>query len=315
MPLEPVLVVTTPATTHDLTVIDNVKAELGITDQSKDALFTRWVSVASRTIEVYCRRIFAQETVTETFYQPTSFQGLPLGVSITPPLVPMPLRFDRAPSLRLSRYPVTQIQSVTEDQTTLYPLITLTQAALTSIASDSGGTVTFGGGDPVAAGLQVGMTFNVVGSTGNEIDGMNFLITGFSGPTNEVVSVTPPPATTTASTLFTLETVPDYLIDEIDGLLYRLDCNGNLIKFSGSQIVVSYTGGYVVPTNTPLDLEQACIQLVTLRYFTAQRDPTLRSINIPGVQEETYWVGARGDDGAMPPEIAGLLEPYREIHV
>ncbi len=30
---------------------------------------------------------------------------------------------------------------------------------------------------------------------------------------------------------------------------------------------------------------------------------------------EQYWVGATGDDGAMPPEIAALLDPFRTVTV
>lgn len=88
----------------------------------------------------------------------------------------------------------------------------ITQATLTSIASSNSGTITFGGGNPVTAGLGVGMIINITGSTGNAIDGQNFLITGFSGGSNDTMSVTPPPATTSASTTFSIA-VPGAIVE------------------------------------------------------------------------------------------------------
>ena len=66
----------------------------------------------------------------------------------------------------------------------------------TSVVSDaSTSTFTFAGGDPVSEGYRVGdiMRFATLAATAN--NGVNFMITGFSGTSNRVVAVTPAPVT------------------------------------------------------------------------------------------------------------------------
>jgi len=70
---------------------------------------------------------------------------------------------------------------------------TADQSTLTSIAaSHSAGTITFGGGDPVAAGFGVGSVIRITGS-GSAIDDTNFTILGFGGTSHRTVTVTPAP--------------------------------------------------------------------------------------------------------------------------
>ena len=90
------LTVTTPATTYDLTVVETVRAELGITDRAEDENLARWITQASRIIAEYCNRVFARETVSETFRLAT-----------------------RNGDLLLSRYPVVSIASVIDNGETL----------------------------------------------------------------------------------------------------------------------------------------------------------------------------------------------------
>jgi hypothetical protein len=220
------LVVMTPAASYDMTTLDVVKDELAITDTSADARLKRWITASSRTIQNYTRRVFAQETVVETFYQSGVNAGIPLGVPIVPPLIPLAMpRYDAMWAIRLKRFPVGAMASITVDGNTL----------------DTSG----------------------------------------------------------------------YFLDANCGLLYRTDSSGNPVRWLCQQVVVTYTGGYA--DNLPPDLELACITLVRGLWFASRRDPSLRQISIPNVQEETYWVGQRGDDGAVPPEVAGRLDPYREV--
>jgi hypothetical protein len=76
----------------------------------------------------------------------------------------------------------------------------------TSVVSDaSTSTFTFGGGDPVTEGYRVGdiIRFATLAATAN--NGVNFMITGFSGTSNRVVAVTPAPVTdAVADTSFTV---------------------------------------------------------------------------------------------------------------
>jgi hypothetical protein len=80
------------------------------------------------------------------------------------------------------------------------------QTTLTSIvASVSASTLTFAGGDPVAAGLRAGMMVRL-SATGTANDNHNFTIIGFSGTNNRVLTVDPKPVADIAApvTTFTL---------------------------------------------------------------------------------------------------------------
>ena len=96
------LTVTTPATAtpagteYDLITVATARAALGILDQTEDATLQGFVSRASGVIAGYCKRVFAVETVTETF------------------------RLDRLQEdLLLSRYPVIAVASIVENGNTL----------------------------------------------------------------------------------------------------------------------------------------------------------------------------------------------------
>lgn len=95
------LVVTTPATSSDLTVLSTVKEELGIAaqDNTNDAVLNKAIRRASGIVTEYCGQKFAQETVTETF-RPEYPRG---GCAY------------QATELLLRRRPVSSITSVTVD--------------------------------------------------------------------------------------------------------------------------------------------------------------------------------------------------------
>lgn len=105
------LTIITAANSFDLTLLATVKAELGITDRSEDENLQRWIRQASDAISKYCNRVFAQETVSETFRLKCREEGL-----------------------LLKRFPVTQIVSVVENDTTL-------TASDYELASDGGAGV------------------------------------------------------------------------------------------------------------------------------------------------------------------------------
>jgi hypothetical protein len=106
----PVLIVTTPATSFDLTRLATVKAELGITDRKSDALLKGYISQASDAVAQFCNRVFAIETVTETFRLGHAHQ----------PLLYQSFRRDHHTSeLILKRYPVIAVASVTENDVLL----------------------------------------------------------------------------------------------------------------------------------------------------------------------------------------------------
>lgn len=110
----------------------------------------------------------------------------------------------------------------------------------------------------------------------------------------------------------------DYELDTDTGVLYRL-CSDYRTCWTACKITVVYIAGFVLPGTAspavrtlPQDLEDAALRLIKAEYNARQRDPMLKSQDIPGVIAETYWVGAPSDDSAaMPPEVTALLNPHR----
>lgn len=90
------LTVTSPASTYDLTLLATVKSELGITDRSEDEKLARWITQASGEVSKRLNRVFARETISETFRATSRQDGL-----------------------LLSRFPVSEIVSIIENDTTL----------------------------------------------------------------------------------------------------------------------------------------------------------------------------------------------------
>ena len=90
--MNPILTVTSPASSYDLTTLAAVKTALGITTGDDDTRISTWITQASKRIETYCNRVFPVEAVSEVF------------------------RLDRGlDKLVLGRAPVTAITTVTED--------------------------------------------------------------------------------------------------------------------------------------------------------------------------------------------------------
>jgi hypothetical protein len=89
------ITIVTPATSTDLTTLDTVKTELGLTDSTYNALLTRFIKVASSAIETFCGRDFAYQVITET---------IPMGGE---------------QRILLSRFPVVSLTSVTYEGVTV----------------------------------------------------------------------------------------------------------------------------------------------------------------------------------------------------
>lgn len=86
--------------------------------------------------------------------------------------------------------------------------VTLDETDLTSVAFDSvAGTATFGGGDPVALGLGVGMSVVFTNLATTENNDKRVVILGFSGANNRTMKIYPPLTTETADSEFTVATV------------------------------------------------------------------------------------------------------------
>jgi hypothetical protein len=83
------LTINTPASSYDLTTLAIAREELNISDDQSDGMLRRWISETSILLATACNRTFGLETVSETF------RG-------------------RRGAVRLSRYPVTALASVTD---------------------------------------------------------------------------------------------------------------------------------------------------------------------------------------------------------
>jgi hypothetical protein len=104
-------------------------------------------------------------------------------------------------------------------------------------------------------------------------------------------------------------------LDPEPALLYRLGTVGTGAGWYGAVIAVTYAAGYALPDDQPRPIGQACLLLLRHRW-TGDRDPTIRAENVSGVIDTQYWVGGLpGENAAMPPEAAALLNPYRELRI
>lgn len=101
------LTVVTPADSQDLTTLETVKRDLGITDEDevRDVRLTDYIQQASGACADYCGRTFGEETVSETF----RWRRRPRVSNL------------RWPLLRLERRPIVSVTSVVEDDVTLDP--------------------------------------------------------------------------------------------------------------------------------------------------------------------------------------------------
>lgn len=103
----------------------------------------------------------------------------------------------------------------------------------------------------------------------------------------------------------------EYEVDGSSGILWRLSSDTR-ISWAGYKIAVTYTGGFELLATLPRDVERACIEQIKALFYGGPRDPNLKSVDVPGVMSETYWVGGVGEDDAVCPQAADRLAAYRK---
>jgi hypothetical protein len=107
----------------------------------------------------------------------------------------------------------------------------------------------------------------------------------------------------------TLVAGTDFLADNEHGWLYRLDREGRPKDWAPDPVTVAYSAGY---ETIPADVVDAIASMVKIRWFAQTRDPMIRSSNIEGVAETSYWFASGpGADTDMPPDIQAKLERFR----
>jgi hypothetical protein len=100
----------------------------------------------------------------------------------------------------------------------------------------------------------------------------------------------------------------DYEIRRSAGILARL--RGDRFScFPTGKITVVYKAGF---EDLPEDLKLAASKLALALYSETSRDPNLKRVSIPDVEEREYWVGP-ADDPLLSAEIQDLLAPYKQL--
>lgn len=278
----------TPASPYDLTDLATARDELGIAanDTSQDTFLQRAITQASVAIANYCNRTFALEVVEDRIQieQDAYPYQLPGGVN----------------PLALSRWPLVKSASVS------FTGATHRSPVIDGIASTAGvkkDTLIFASDDSLPAGTTIdtvslyslvlsksatsataGLTFTT---------GIQVVQTLGAGNTRELIFGT------------------DYAIDEKRGWLSRLNSwKAISVPWESQPLTVRYQAGY---ETIPADLVDACLRLVTARFKARGRDPMLVERSQPqSLGSERFWVGVQpGQSGALPPEIASLVDQYR----
>lgn len=107
----------------------------------------------------------------------------------------------------------------------------------------------------------------------------------------------------------------EYEYDADAGILYRLDTSGyRSCWYCCKSIIVVYVAGYELLATLPYDVERAVIMMVRDMRADQTRDPNLIEQEIPGVIRNRWWADGQSTV-LLPPEISGLLDPYRNVWV
>ena len=114
--------------------------------------------------------------------------------------------------------------------------------------------------------------------------------------------------TTVIENAVTLVVNTDYLINTNQGWLIRINDSGAPRHWPSLEIDVTFNAGFAT---IPGDIVDAVMRMVRNRWNAKDRDPSLRSENIPGVREVQYWVATGDQAGNMTPDVTDILDNYR----
>lgn len=187
------------------------------------------------------------------------------------------------------------------------------------IAEESGRIEDYLGRPLMQEGLEETFYF-ATGSSFGTFSSWNAPFVGqYSNQTNPPLVLSRRPVTGTPVCVLDDVTLDDdeFLVDAGAGLLTKMTGGDDSLPswWFGTRLVVTYTAGYETIDDLPRPIEAACLGLLRHRSAATGRDPLLRRLEVPGVAMEEYWIGGRGDDGDLPPEITSALARYRSINV
>ncbi len=107
----------------------------------------------------------------------------------------------------------------------------------------------------------------------------------------------------------------DYELDAATGFLWRLSGDART-HWRAQKVVVTYLAGYLLPGQSgrdlPADIERACRLAVVSAFQQRGRDVMIRSESDTAIGSISY-LDPRGGMEALPPQVAGLLGPYRML--
>jgi hypothetical protein len=318
---------------YDLVGLTAVKAELQLTDGSKDTDLLRWITQSSSEAAKFCNRVFPVETVQEQIFPPRDFFP--------------PISIGGADPLQLKRSPVAGQACVAGIAAPLAPALSVSPGGLLAAGRFyvRATYVTAMGETAVSAESNIVVPANDLLTVASPVPDTQGLATGWNvyvgtKPGQETLQNASPLPLGTAWTepLIGIIASPqvlaplpgfvsvienqipltegvDFLVDTDVGQLTRLDVNGWPKRWPPLPIVVFYPAGYSMTDPDMSDAQDAVTRMVKGRYFAQTRDPALRQENIEGVFSATYWFGAGPGAspgvGNLPPDIQGILEKYR----
>lgn len=140
---------------------------------------------------------------------------------------------------------------------------------------------------------------------------------GSANPRKHLILARRPVTQVASVTVGTVTLDPSqYELDGAAGLLLRLRSD-RMSSWDGcSKVVVANTAGWLLPDKgtdrtLPFDIESAVISMIRQARSAKDRDPMVKAEWTTDIERIEYWVGSTGVNGAFPPDVAGLLEPFR----
>ncbi len=292
--------VVAPVSSHDLTTLAAVKAELAIptTDTSNDSFLSPAITQSSAVIAGYCGRIFQVEALQDLFYvRRGAFPWRP---------APQP------DPLQLARWPVTVVTSAVQtlsDGTTTTLVqgtdFTLDAARGWLYRLDSQGRISWSW-EPQVLTVQysAGYTKQIAGETATVPSNPGPYTATVANASSFAVDLGVTYASSGAA-LTKVSSAPaagQYSVNTVTGVYTFAAAD------AGAAVKIGYSYAAI-----PDDVASAALRLVTSRYRSKGRDPALRSEMLPQEGSRQWWVGPMPGQGGspFPPDIEAILDPYR----
>jgi len=293
MSTEVVTTVLAAASSYDLTTLANARSELGIASgaTNDDAWLIRAVAQSSKTVMNETNRVFAPELIEDLFYVARTHNHVPAGLW----------------TIQLSRWPVLAVASVVQASYNTSTTVTLVENVDFRVDYENGKLICLEASSGQAiAWAALPLTVRYTAGFGRAVT-----------ESGTVPAASPWKVTVAQAASFSC----DQAVTRASGaVLTRVAANpaagqyvvtAGVYTFAAADANATLTFAYAT-RDAPDDIEEACLRIVVGRYRARGRDPALIQRDTSGVGTERFWFGgAPGQTGAVPPDIAGLLDNYR----